>query len=55
MAHEKVVQLFSTAPQESKDADIKAFAAKTLPTLKDHLHIGRLLAQQQEMSRARKD
>jgi putative membrane protein len=53
MDHEKAVQLFSTASQESKDADIKAFATKTLPTLQEHLHMARQLAQQQKMSRAR--
>ena len=50
--HEKAVQLFSTASEESTDADIKAFATKTLPTLQAHLHMARQLAQQQEMSRA---
>ena len=29
--HEKAVQLFSTAAKEGEDADIKAFASKTLP------------------------
>jgi len=33
--HEKAVQLFSTEAQEGKDADIKAFASKTLPTLQE--------------------
>lgn len=50
---EKAVQLFSTASQESKDADIKAFATKILPTLQEHLHMARQLAQQQEMSQGR--
>jgi putative membrane protein len=53
MDHEKAVQLFSTASQESKDADIKAFATKTLPTLQTHLQMARQLTQQQEMSRTR--
>ncbi|TCK80783.1 DUF4142 domain-containing protein [Albibacterium bauzanense] len=35
--HKKTVQLFETASQQGKDADIKAFATKTLPTLKQHL------------------
>jgi len=51
--HEKAVQLFSTEAQEGKDADIKAFASKTLPTLQEHLQMARQLTQQQgSMSQA---
>ena len=35
--HQKDVKEFSRAAASSADADVKAFAAKTLPTLKDHL------------------
>jgi putative membrane protein len=35
--HEKDVKLFKEAADDAKDADIKAFAAKTLPTLEQHL------------------
>ncbi len=35
--HEKAVQLFTDASNNCKDADLKAFATKTLPTLKMHL------------------
>src|SRR3569833_2665813 len=35
--HEKAVKLFTDASQNCKDADIKDFATKTLPTLKMHL------------------
>ena len=35
--HEKAVKLFTDASQNCKDADLKAFATKTLPTLKMHL------------------
>ena len=35
--HEKDVKLFKEAADDSDDADLKAFAAKTLPTLQKHL------------------
>jgi putative membrane protein len=35
--HEKAVKLFTDASQNCKDADLKAFATRTLPTLKMHL------------------
>jgi putative membrane protein len=35
--HENAVKLFTDASQNCKDADLKAFATKTLPTLKMHL------------------
>jgi putative membrane protein len=34
--HDKAVSMFENAANNSTDADIKAFAAKTLPTLKEH-------------------
>jgi putative membrane protein len=34
--HEKMQQLLSDAAKNSKDADLKAFAEKTLPTVKEH-------------------
>jgi putative membrane protein len=52
--HEKAVKLFMTEANEGRDADIKAFASKTLPTLQEHLQMARQLAQQQgSMSQAR--
>jgi putative membrane protein len=52
--HEKAVQLFSTEAKEGQDADIKAFANNTLPTLQEHLQMARQLTQQQgSMSQAR--
>jgi putative membrane protein len=52
--HEKAVQLFTTEANEGRDADIKAFASKTLPTLQEHLQMARQLTQQQgSMSQAR--
>ena len=35
--HQKTVDKFKDASENCKDADIKAFAAKTLPTLQGHL------------------
>jgi putative membrane protein len=35
--HKKAVKLFEDASQNCKDPDLKAFATKTLPTLKMHL------------------
>ncbi|WP_255176068.1 DUF4142 domain-containing protein [Bordetella genomosp. 5] len=35
-AHEDAIKLFEKASQEAKDADVKKFAADTLPALKQH-------------------
>jgi len=35
--HKKAIEAFEKAASEGSDADVKAFAAKTLPTLKMHL------------------
>jgi putative membrane protein len=43
--HEKAVASFEKAANEAKDPDVKAFAAKTLPTLKAHLSTARDLQQ----------
>jgi len=45
-AHEKDVKLFEKASKDLKDPELKAFAAKTLPTLQQHL------AQAQKMAQA---
>jgi putative membrane protein len=45
-AHEKDIKLFEKASKDAKDPELKAFAAKTLPTLKEHL------AQAQKMAQA---
>lgn len=37
--HETAVDLFENEAEDGTDADIKAFAAKTLPTLKSHLEM----------------
>jgi putative membrane protein len=41
--HEKVIKLFTSEASSGKDADLKAFAAKTLPTLKHHLEMAKAL------------
>jgi putative membrane protein len=35
--HDKAVKAFAKSANEAEDADVKAFAAKTLPTLEGHL------------------
>lgn len=45
-AHEKDIKLFEKASKDLKDPELKAFAAKTLPTLQQHL------AQAQKMAQA---
>jgi len=39
--HEEDVSLFDRATKEAKSADLKAFATKTLPTLKEHLQMAK--------------
>ena len=43
MHHQEDVQLFEKASQNLKDTELKAFAAKTLPTLKEHLELAKKL------------
>ena len=35
--HQKAVALFEQPPRKGKDADVRAYAEKTLPTLRKHL------------------
>lgn len=42
-AHEDAVELFQDASEDADDADVKAFAAKTLPSLQQHLKMGEAL------------
>lgn len=42
-AHEATVKLFEDAADDASDADIKKFAADTLPTLKHHLELAKAL------------
>ncbi|OZI36140.1 DUF305 domain-containing protein [Bordetella genomosp. 1] len=44
-AHEDAVKLFEKASKEAKDADVKKFAADTLPALKQHLDMAKTLHQ----------
>lgn len=44
-AHEKGVDLFSQYADKGDDAVVKAFAAKTLPVIKQHLEEAKKLAQ----------
>ena len=37
MEHEKSIALYETEASSGSDAELKAFAAKTLPTIKEHL------------------
>jgi putative membrane protein len=39
--HEKAVKLFQREADQGKDAELKAFASKTLPTIQDHLRMAR--------------
>lgn len=39
--HQATIALFQQEAKNGKDADLKAFAAKTLPTLQDHLQMAR--------------
>ncbi len=42
--HEKAVSLFQKQSESGKDAEVKAFAAKTLPTLQGHLEMAKSLS-----------
>ncbi|HYG41300.1 MAG TPA: DUF4142 domain-containing protein [Bordetella sp.] len=44
-AHEDAVKLFEDASANAKDPDIKAFAAKNLPALQEHLTMAKELQQ----------
>jgi putative membrane protein len=37
--HEEDIEMFEKEAEDGKNADLKAFAAKTLPTLKNHLEM----------------
>jgi putative membrane protein len=50
--HEEAVSLFTREAKEGKDAELKAFAAKTLPTLQEHLQLARNMTMKQKKERA---
>ena len=43
VAHEQTIEIFRTESQTSDDAELKAFAEKTLPTLEHHLQEAKAL------------
>jgi putative membrane protein len=45
-AHREAVALFQSAARQATDADVKAFAQKTLPTLQQHLKMAQTLHSQ---------
>jgi putative membrane protein len=45
-SHTKGVELFTKASKECKNAQLKAFAEKTLPTVKEHLELAKNLNEQ---------
>ncbi len=47
-AHEDAVELFEDASKKADDADVKAWAAKTLPALQAHWEKGKALQKQVE-------
>ena len=51
--HEQTIALFTTQIKEGQDADLKAFASKTLPTLQEHLHMVQALVAKQPSEHAR--
>ncbi|MCG2593154.1 DUF4142 domain-containing protein [Ramlibacter sp. XY19] len=44
-AHEKTIKMFEKAGKDVKDAELKAFIDKTLPSLRDHLAMAQKLPQ----------
>lgn len=50
-AHRETIELFEKAANHSTDAEIKAFATKTLPKLREHLQMAEKLPQAQAAKR----
>lgn len=49
--HERTVALFKSTSASSPDADVKAFAAQTLPTLEEHLATARSMVKTAPIAR----
>jgi putative membrane protein len=52
--HEEAVRLFTTEAKQGKNAELKAFAAKTLPALQGHLQLARNITTQQKEERTQR-
>ena len=50
--HEEAVRLFTTEAKQGKDAELKAFATKTLPALQGHMQLARNITTKQKEERA---
>jgi hypothetical protein len=48
--HENALKLFETEARNGRDDDLRAFAAKTLPTLKEHLAMARKVSAEKNSS-----
>jgi len=51
--HKEAVALFESQSKNGRDDDLKALAAKTLPTLKEHLKMAQDMADQHKGSEKR--
>jgi putative membrane protein len=47
-AHEEAVKLFENESRSGQDADLKSWAAKTLPTLREHLELAKNLPEKKD-------
>jgi putative membrane protein len=52
--HEEAVRLFTTEAKQGKDAELKAFATKTLPALQGHLQSARNITTKQKEERTQR-
>jgi putative membrane protein len=52
--HQEAIALFEREAKDGKDPELKDFASKTLPTLREHLKMARKIAGMEEKGGARK-
>jgi len=52
--HEKAIALFQAEAKGGTDADLKAYAEKTLPKLKDHLKMAQDLSKNTKTNQGQK-